>query len=332
MAEIIYAVNQTGSDATIIDMGEVVVPGSGQVDLGALYPAEFVYRSDDLKQLINQNILLMSPDGTSVLNQTDSIEFVRQEVHYLSRDATSIIGTGVLGTTPIDKDVIQYQQSTGLWEPSQFQGLPSGSVNDTLRYDGGSWAANSSVTSDGTNLVVSGDQTTVGVGYFSNHIQVGDVASDPYTPQQGDVRWDGTAFLGYDGINWSTLSHTATYRYSISTGVPTAGTRYMVTGDGVATSAAGDRISRDSRIRTITVEVQQIDTARSFDIEILSTPSGTPTLLSSLTLPVSTKGAIVTSLDVAVSAGTEIGARIVRATGTGQSSWNEANVTVGMIQ
>jgi hypothetical protein len=112
-----------------------------------------------------------------------------------------------------------------------------------------------------------------------------------------------------------------------------AGTRYLRVGQGILSSLCGDRIAVSSTLTTITVEVDIVDASRSFTVEILNDPtSGTPTVLGSLTLPVSTRGITTTALSVAIVADTEIGARVVRATGSGGSTFNSIVVNVDLIQ
>jgi len=110
--------------------------------------------------------------------------------------------------------------------------------------------------------------------------------------------------------------------------VPGGGTRYMRTGQGVPCSNAGDRLIQDVKITGISIRTDAIDASRSFDIEVVSGPSGTPVVLATLTLPVSSQSAGINTLAVDVSAPTEIGVRIVRATGSGSSTWNDVNVNV----
>jgi hypothetical protein len=103
-------------------------------------------------------------------------------------------------------------------------------------------------------------------------------------------------------------------------------------GQGVLSSSCGDRIAVSSTLTTITVEVDVVDASRSYTIDILSDPAGTPAVLGSLTLPINVRGASTTALSVAIIADTEIGARIVRASSSGGSTFNSIVVNVGLTQ
>lgn len=81
----------------------------------------------------------------------------------------------------------------------------------------------------------------------------------------------------------------------------------------------------------ISVEVDVIDTVRTFDIEILTDPSGAGVVIGTLALPTSSRGASVTGLSAAVTAGTEIGARIVRSSSSGGSTFNAVVVNVVLV-
>jgi len=139
-----------------------------------------------------------------------------------------------------------------------------------------------------------------------------------------------TGLQGTTGIQGITGVQTALglYRYSANNGVPAGGTRFLSTFQNIATSSTGDRIIRASILRGVSVKVNVIDTARSFDINVLSPSSGVPVIIATLTLPVSTIGVQTSSLSVAIAAGAELGAQIVRATGAGASTFTNINVSV----
>ena len=102
----------------------------------------------------------------------------------------------------------------------------------------------------------------------------------------------------------------------------------MRCGQGVLCSSAGDRTNVATTLTGISVQVDAIDAARSYDIEVVSSPSGTPVVLSTLNLATSTIGTSVSGLSVAVAANTEVGVRVVRATGAGASTFNDIVVVV----
>jgi len=139
-----------------------------------------------------------------------------------------------------------------------------------------------------------------------------------------------TGLQGLTGLQGITGLQTALgiYRYSANNGVPGGGTRFLSTFTGVATSSAGDRIIRASTLRGVSVLVSVVDVANSYDINVLSPSSGVPVIIATITLPISTIGAHTSSLSVAIAAGAELGAQIIRATGAGVSSFSNINVSV----
>lgn len=139
-----------------------------------------------------------------------------------------------------------------------------------------------------------------------------------------------TGGQGLTGVQGITGVQTALglYRYSANNGVPAGGTRFLSTFQNIATSSTGDRIIRASVLRGVSVKVDVVDAARSFDINVLSPSSGVPVIIATLTLPVSTIGAQTSSLSVALATGAELGAQIVRATGAGASTFSNINVSV----
>lgn len=123
------------------------------------------------------------------------------------------------------------------------------------------------------------------------------------------------------------------YRYTYDKGVPSVGTQYLRTGEAVFVSAAGDWIASSSTLTAITIKVNIPDPAISYNVEVLTSPSGTPTVIGTLALPVTSDTAGVTSLSAPISAGTEIGVRLVRSAGpTSKSEFNEINVTVILVR
>lgn len=116
------------------------------------------------------------------------------------------------------------------------------------------------------------------------------------------------------------------YVFTRRTPVPAYGTLYLKTGEVSCLSAGVSAISAMTLIG-ISVRVDQIDGSRTYDIEVVKNPSGVPTVLGSLNL-----GAAKTNhrddLSVLVSAEDELGARLVRATGTGMSTFNDIVVAV----
>jgi hypothetical protein len=110
--------------------------------------------------------------------------------------------------------------------------------------------------------------------------------------------------------------------------VPGGGTRYLQAG-GVNVSSASDIIIRAANVTAISIEVDTADAARSYTVEVITNPSGIPVSIATLTLPVSVRTANTTAVSGAVPAATEVGVRLVRATGVGAATFNDVVVLVG---
>jgi hypothetical protein len=106
----------------------------------------------------------------------------------------------------------------------------------------------------------------------------------------------------------------------------------LKTGEGVECSSAGDYIAVNMTLVAVTVEVNVVDASRAYNVEVITSPSGTPSVVGTLNLPTSTRGAGTVSLSAAVAAGSEIGVRMVRSSGSGGSSFDDINVTVVLEQ
>jgi len=66
-------------------------------------------------------------------------------------------------------------------------------------------------------------------------------------------------------------------------------------------------------------------------VEVITSPSVTPAVVGTLNLLTSTRGA-GTTFSAAVAAGSELGVRMVRASGSGGSTFDDINVTVVLEQ
>lgn len=118
-----------------------------------------------------------------------------------------------------------------------------------------------------------------------------------------------------------------THRYSSTGGVPGAGTRFLQAGT-VATSSVGDQLPMATTLVGASIRVDVIDASRSYNLQILSSPSGVATVLATLVLPVSTISVVNFSLSVSISSNVELGARLVLATGAGASTFSNIIVNV----
>lgn len=112
------------------------------------------------------------------------------------------------------------------------------------------------------------------------------------------------------------------YVFGAGIQVPDHGTLYL--GCIVPTSAAELRMSVDALLRRISVQVDDIDVSRSFNIEVLKSGGSA----GILTLPTSTIGTHGAAYSTAFLAGDRLSARIIRASGSGKSSFRNIHVTV----
>jgi len=121
-------------------------------------------------------------------------------------------------------------------------------------------------------------------------------------------------------------------RYTHGGGVPDGGVQYLRLGVGVFSSENGDLMTADGQIRGITVTVNALDGSRSYDVEVLSDPSGVggtgPTVEATLALPTNTLRARDRSLAIPVVGLLDLGVRLVRTAGAGASTFGEIVVIV----
>lgn len=114
--------------------------------------------------------------------------------------------------------------------------------------------------------------------------------------------------------------------FSVAGGVPDGGTRYMDY-QNVATSFVGVVLPLATNLIAITVAVDVID-ANTYDVEIVSDPTGAPVVLGTLTLDPGERTDYRRDLSVAIPAGTELGARLVRTVGAGASAFGAVAVSI----
>lgn len=122
------------------------------------------------------------------------------------------------------------------------------------------------------------------------------------------------------------------YTWGGSTVVPSGGTRFLRLGQGVFSSETADLLTADGTIRGVSITVDQVDASRDFEVRVISDPSGAggtgPTTEGTLALPVSTLRSRRRDLAAVVSGLLDLGVSIVRTSGAGGSSFNEAVVIV----
>ena len=101
---------------------------------------------------------------------------------------------------------------------------------------------------------------------------------------------------------------------------------------GVFSSEDGDLPTADFTIRGISISVDAVDGAQSYDVEVLSDPSGAggtgPTVEATLALGVGVLRARDRSLAVAIAGLLDLGVRVVRTAGAAPSVFGEIVVTV----
>ena len=119
------------------------------------------------------------------------------------------------------------------------------------------------------------------------------------------------------------------YRYTNSNGVPNGGTRFYRTGEGARVSSVGDVADAALIIRAVVSSVDVADTDRTYTVEVVSDPSGSPSVLATFTIDGNTsRFEKSTGLSVNIPVDTEFGVRVVRASGAGASSFSIHNVNV----
>lgn len=143
---------------------------------------------------------------------------------------------------------------------------------------------------------------------------------------QGVTGIAGTGITGLQGNTGVSNRYTALI-FTHDSGVPAGGTRYLRTGQGVVCSSDGIRIDPASTISVVTIKVEASDGSRNYNVEVISNPSGSPSVLATLALSTGNTNAGGT-FSAAVSSGTELGVRVVRSSGSGGSTFNFINVLV----
>ena len=136
-----------------------------------------------------------------------------------------------------------------------------------------------------------------------------------------------TGLQGFTGIGGATGLQTVTYlEFSGNQRVPSNGTRYLRVGN-VFTSQAGYEIFEAVTLTAISIRVNTSDATNDYDLEILSPSSASQTVIATLSFPSGTT-ATSTTVSIAISAGSELGARLVRTAGSGNSDFVTYTVLV----
>lgn len=111
--------------------------------------------------------------------------------------------------------------------------------------------------------------------------------------------------------------------YGSSGGVPSGGTLALL---GPGNTTTGIRVPSDQKIMGASVQVNVIDALRTFNVSIRVNGIEVATL----TLPLSSLGSLIASLNVPVLAGDVITVFMVRASGTGASTFAQMRIQIMM--
>jgi len=116
-------------------------------------------------------------------------------------------------------------------------------------------------------------------------------------------------------------------RYAAPQRVPASGTRYLQAG-GVVTSDLGDRLTTDATLRGIAISVDVADATNDYDVDVVSDPAGSPSVLGTLSFTSGNTEDARRDLSASISDGTIIGVRLVRSAGSGRSDFTNIIVIV----
>jgi len=161
---------------------------------------------------------------------------------------------------------------------------------------------------------------------FVRTLSTGDSGFSGFSGASG---WSGiSGFSGTSGISGFSGPSKNRYflRYTASNSVPGGGTLYLSAG-GVTTSSAGELLTTASTLIGIAVSVGTAAT-KDYDVEIVSDPAGSPSVLGTLAL---TSGNTTNSrrdLSASIGSSTLVGARMVRTSGGGASVFSNIIVEV----
>lgn len=113
-------------------------------------------------------------------------------------------------------------------------------------------------------------------------------------------------------------------------GVPAGGTLYLRCGQGAFSNSAPYRLFRDGVITGASIRVDTADASRDYDMEIVDDPTGSPSVLATLSMS-NVVGVTNGALSAVVSSDDDIGVRLVRTSGAGASSFTNITVLVEIV-
>jgi len=104
----IILVNTTGSPVTIVSMGSIVVPASGQLNISDNYGYDEISRNDEIRVLINAGTLVVD-DGLTILDQANSLNYLDPiSVRQKANDINSFLEL----VAPENADIILIEDSS----------------------------------------------------------------------------------------------------------------------------------------------------------------------------------------------------------------------------
>jgi len=115
-------------------------------------------------------------------------------------------------------------------------------------------------------------------------------------------------------------------------GVPGSGIRYLRNCEGVPSSQAGELIAPAHTLTSVTVQLDEVDTSRAYEVEVITDSSSVPIVIATVSLPTNTTQASATALTINIPTNTEIGVRLIRISGSGESTFDAINVIILMTQ
>lgn len=110
--------------------------------------------------------------------------------------------------------------------------------------------------------------------------------------------------------------------------VPVGGEYYLKGPAGTQCSDVGEDVICDSALCGISFRADAEDGVQTYDVEVIQDPDGTPIVLGTLPIPLSTKSARLVNFNAEVAAGASVGVRIKRTSGSVASVFTKFTVLV----
>ena len=98
--------------------------------------------------------------------------------------------------------------------------------------------------------------------------------------------------------------------------VPAGGELYLKGPAGVLCSDVGEDVVCDSALCGISFRADAEDGVQTYDVEVVKDPDGTPVVLGTLPIPLSTKAARIVNCNAEIVGGSSLGVRIKRTSGS----------------